>query len=289
MSNRLYPSRRDDDADFGPGDELRDELKGKPIAVRGCIDFLKGDWSEYTNTLGMPAHCDSLRPCFACNCSSLNMYDVEGLSMDNAPWRLNGDDDYFAACGACENTPHIDGPAMLEEVVGNTTFDRNRRIGNRVEPSAALPDIGKLENLQPPATTVVWRPACETMTRHRNMVFHPAYSLIPSKCLIIDTLHCIYLGIMQVFCREALWWMIVAGIWGLGSAMDETVAIAVECFRSDLIAFYKVRRRSRRPGESALTETWGVFLCLLHLLHRHRDRLIQGSFSSFVVACGEDT
>ena len=94
--------------------------------------------------------------------------------------------------------------------------------------------------------------------------------------------------------------------------MDETVAIAVECFRSDLIAFYKVRRRSRRPGESALTEvhdvtskmvgspsdkrlkakgaeTWGVFLCLLHLLHRHRDRLIQGSFSSFVGACGEDT
>ena len=69
------------------------------------------------------------------------------------------------------------------------------------------------------------------------MVFHPAYSLIPSKCLIIDTLHCKYLGIMQVFCREALWWMIVAGIWGLGRAMDETVAIAVECVRSDLIAF----------------------------------------------------
>ena len=75
-------------------------------------------------------------------------------------------------------------------------------VSGRSEPSAALPDVGGLENLEWAHLYVCfWRTSTESLARHRNPLFCTELGLSPNRSLTVDALHCLYFGAMNVWCR----------------------------------------------------------------------------------------
>ena len=50
-------------------------LPNTAMRARFATLFVKGDWSEYSLTMGFPTWNDGLRPCFRCNASTGNLQD----------------------------------------------------------------------------------------------------------------------------------------------------------------------------------------------------------------------
>ena len=170
----------------------------------------------------------------------------------------------------------------------------NLRAGDRLEPSPGVPDVGMLGELPLPAEIVMWRSGSESLTKHRNPLFDEELGTLPQRCVVVGTLHCLYLGVMLVWCRVVLWMLVDAGIYGAMSTDEENIQTAVLVLRHNLMEFYKARHRER-PGEnltrvSDLTpkmlgsrtepkcktkgaETWGMLLFLLGELQLHVGRL----------------
>ena len=299
------------DGPFGLADATRSANAGKPIP-RGAVLFVKGDWAEYSVSLGFPAWNDGLRPCYACNCSGEGLHDATGVSLVATPWRDNGADDYFEACARCERkivlTERLHG--LMKPLV---QYDKRKdgarglaliapipelalRTGDRVEPSAALRDVSMFFELRSfPVEIVVWRQADETLTRRRNPLFDKSIGLTPSESLTEDTLHCLYLGVMHAFCKHLVWRVMMSGIWGLVGTQDESLEAAAMCFGHELAAWYKARSKERptekltritthsflkligSPSDRRLrtkgAETWGLLLFLVHVVDRDCARL----------------
>ena len=72
------------------------------MPLRAAVLFVKGDWSEYVTSFGLPSWQDARRPCFACNASGSGLKDFEGAGPLSAPHREHEEGDYEAACALCE-------------------------------------------------------------------------------------------------------------------------------------------------------------------------------------------
>jgi hypothetical protein len=70
----------------------------------------------------------------------------------------------------------------------------------------------------------------------------------PSRCLVIDALHAVNLGIMHVFARHAVWYLLVSGVYGGYGNQDERLQIACLVFRHELMTWYG-RRHREHPHE----------------------------------------
>jgi hypothetical protein len=110
--------------------------------------------------------------------------------------------------------------------------------------------------------------------------------------MTIDTLHCLYLGIMLVWCRTVMWLVLPSGVYGSGGLAEESLATSLLVLRIELLNWYPEYER-KHPGEvltrvSDLTikmfgkasepkcktkgaETWGFLLFLCDVLLRHAD------------------
>ena len=227
LASAALPDQRHD-GPFGLADATRAAAAGKPI-IRGAVLFVKGDWAEYAVPLGFPSWNDGLRPRYACNCAGEALLEAIGVSLTATPWRDNTAGDYFEACAKCERTL-----VLTERLYGLmkplVQYDKRKDgarglaliapipelsllAGDRIEPSAALPDVGLFFELRSfPAPIVVWRQSDETLTRRRSPLFDQDIGLTPSECLTEDTLHCLYLGIMHAFCKHAVWRVMESGI-----------------------------------------------------------------------------
>ena len=102
LSRKMFPAARHDELPFGPEEEERMNLIGREMPFRCCVLYIKGDWSEFASSLGLPQWGDGLRPCFCCNSSPDDLYQVAGVGAMKLPWRENEIDDYFRACEDCE-------------------------------------------------------------------------------------------------------------------------------------------------------------------------------------------
>jgi len=59
-----YPIKRYDNKEFPMNDPFRVGLSGKPMGIRAACIYVKGDWAEYSTTLGFMSHMSGIRPCF---------------------------------------------------------------------------------------------------------------------------------------------------------------------------------------------------------------------------------
>ena len=253
-----YPSRRHDGDMFCAQEDHRRSLSGQRLPCQFAVLYIKTDWAENSGTLALPNWKDGTRPCFLCASSIENMYSMEGLSPVASPWIENRADDYFAACNRSERPVRVVSAQQHEEILDKLRYDkrpqggRGRCLvqpipalglepGDRLTEGAGLGDIGKLEERRRfPLDLVFWRPSTETLTRHRNPLFDREIGILPSHSLMVDSLHCLFLGVVLVFCREVLWHLLAeAGIWGQHGNMDEQVANGVLLIRHELEAFYK--------------------------------------------------
>ena len=280
-------------------------MAGQPIGGKCALIYIKGDWAEFAGTLGLPAHNDSVRPCFCCNAYGSSMYEMDGMSLEAIQWDINDDDMYFNACDRCEQIVQINNAAERNEVDGYLRYDKRTnghkgrcltrdlsingvelKADDRLEPCDQLPDIGALIDVDEfPLTITFWRTSREDMTRHRNPLFDRQLGITPKRSLVVDALHAFHLGIMNVWCRIAAWKLLDANVYGdLGNA-TETLKAGVLVMRSRLMNFYNrspekltrvadftpsmVGSRNDQKMKTKGAETWGVTLFLIDELHSH--------------------
>ena len=304
------PDQRHDKKPWMVSDHARSLRAGTAIPKAACL-YIKGDWMEFATTLGFPMWMDSLRPCYDCSAFGDNMFETSGTTLETIRWHLNGDEDYFAACERCEHEVRLQGPndiATLERFLRydkRTDGSRGRaltrdvqirgvelRVGDRLEPSESLNDVGALVSISEfPTTIMFWRKSDETLTRHRNPIFDREIGILPNRTLTVDVLHGFFLGVLNVWCRITIWKLVKHGCYGnLGNAV-ENINAATLVLRDSLMRFYSTYCKEHphedltRVADLTLkmlgtaddpkiktkgAETWGVFLFLISELRiRH--------------------
>ena len=306
-----FPAMRHDNTPWTEQDDKRASMSGAQMVMRCALIFLKGDWAEYASTLGFPSWADNLRPCFGCNISRDDLTLHEGVGPLQSPWRNNEEGDYNDACQRCERTVALDASAHQSIIDAGLQYDKRRDgskgrrllehvprlglcAGDRLEPSVLLPNVAKFESLNAfPVLVSFWRCSNETMARHRNPLFCTALGLSPHSCLTVDFLHSLFLGVMHVYCRHVLWFLIEKGVWGRMATEEETVQVVAIALRHELNQWYK-RRHAERPTEkltrvdltrskigdfgdrklkTKAAETYGILHFLLHTMDGRAARL----------------
>ena len=135
--------------------------------------------------------------------------------------------DYDLACSHCEHPRSIDTEEERSAVLGEMRKNKTNRgqclrsglptlnlhSGDRLEPSPGLPDMADLRSAPLPVHVMFWRRhadarrRCTDRVHHRNPLFDPPLMDVVDV-IMIDTLHCIYLGVIlryvSVFVGEQL-------------------------------------------------------------------------------------
>lgn len=265
LARGLCPIERHDSEPWLPSDKHRSTKAGKKLPFKCAPMYVKADWSEVGGSLGLPNWADGLRPCYECNGFGSDLFELSQCSFDELRWRCNQLHDYASACTRCEIRRELTEP-IRAAFVERLHYDKRPggskgraltrdfaplglRAGDRLEPSMGLFDVGAVEDLLLPAEIIMWRPSEESLARHRNPLFHEELGLLPQRSLVADTLHCLYLGVMQVWCRTVLWMLLDAGIYGEAGTAEEKLAVSLQALKHSLRMFY-LQRHHDRPSEN---------------------------------------
>ena len=174
----------------------------------------------------------------------------------------------------------------------------NLAIGDRVEPGGSLSEVGELDDVDLPALVVFWRRANESISRHRCALLNePELGMTPTRSITIDTLHCLYLGVMNAYVKTAMWAIFLSGVYGAIGTESENLQVAVMVMRNQLTSWYKHRHeldprekliklsklstksvgtRNNRCFKGKAAETWGVLLFFIDELRRLGERVQDG-------------
>ena len=168
------------------------------------------------------------------------------------------------------------------------------RAGDRLEPCPSLPDIGALEHVtEYPLDIIFWRRDNESVARHRNPLFSRELGVTPSRSLVVELLHAVFLGVLLIWCRVAVWALIVGGVYGHSGGGGENIIAVMLVLRSRLMQFYPQHERLNQEVLTRVAdltpsmlgsvnnptlktkgaETWGLALFLIAELRTHHARL----------------
>ena len=304
MRSGTWPVHRHDGAAFEEGETTRSAMAGRPLKWRGAIIFVKGDWTDMCHSLGFTSWAHNRFPCFLCDATQRSLYDLQNLSPVTFPHRLHRFADYEAKYQACEIWATLS-PRYAIRVRGALHFDKRKKgssgralsmdvcglmKGDRLEPDPLFRDIGQ----DPPANNPVlfWRTKNELGVKHRNPLFHSSTGIDPSRCIALDTLHSLSLGVFQDFLGFLLRAMIHDfNVWEVGGAAELRCSISAARLQAELFEWYrtesKAGRNHSRVQNFAATmlgnyqkptrslhgaETNGMLEFSVHLIARHASR-----------------
>ena len=129
------------------------------------------------------------------------------------------------------------------------------RMNDRLEPSVELRDVALFEDLQPPCSVVFWRHADESLARHRNPLFEANVGVTPTRSLTVDTLHCLYLGVINVWCKIAVWALLGSGVYGqVGVERKLRWPPSSHCGHPSWLGIGGAPRRSQRKGVTRVSD-----------------------------------
>ena len=190
----------------------------------------------------------------------------------------------------------------------------NLKTGDRLEPCASLQDVGAFEDISSfPCQVLFWRASLATMATRRNPIFGEQTGC-STKCIAIDILHCLYLGVMQRIVSELLWRLLDVNAWRVQGSVVNKHSLSMNRLRHDLANFYEARSKEARRGEGdgeeltevtdfqekhlgtsqkhalklKAAETWGVFRFMPSLLAERgaalgRERVLwERAISAFI-------
>ena len=326
-----WPSSRHDGSAWKASDGRRADRAGKPMVAKCACLFLKGDWAEYAHSIGLPTWQDGIRPCFKCNACGPDMFVAAGNSLRGLRWTETARGAHDTACRSCEVSVFLADLPGKQNLLSKLMYNKsdtgprgraliegvdaypNLRPRDRLEPSRHLHDIGTLEGHPLPSTVICWRRSEETLWRHRNPLFGYGCSSEdnavpdPVDFLTVDPLHALYLGVLKIWARNAMWCLFESGAYGCPASNQENLLKVVLVFRAVLFSWYSQRAREFKLegltrvsdftpkmagscAEHALktkgAETWGVSLFLLRELRRFASRC--GSSGQRLLRAGEE-
>ena len=267
-----YPLRRHDGKEWGPGRDA--DRAGKQMPCRGLTIQIKADWAEWGSSLGFASHSTKLYPCVCCFASQEDWHHVDDAVYGRLPWCPTCSNDYSAACSLCEIHVTLACRKDHAQVRRHLRFDRrpdggrgrclfeplprlHLERGDRLEPSGTCPDIGvgfdQLADGPFPVDICFWRRSKETLVRHRcPMMDVPGCS--PSS-LMIDTLHCLFLGVVPRFLEAAIWLCIVNNVWQVDATHTATRdQLCIQRCRAELFDWYRRKARTHGARVTELTD-----------------------------------
>ena len=171
---------------------------------------LRVDWAELCSVGAFPTWQSNLRPCITCNGCGDGLFTINGCSACELPWHLNTTEDYETATARCEIHVYADEERRRMILRAPLFYDKRKhgmrgrvlraaipalglRQYDRLEATAGLPDVGKLETaIIPPCGLhlVFWRTERDTLTRHRCPIWDEEIGVTPSRVITYDLLHC---------------------------------------------------------------------------------------------------
>lgn len=255
------PAARHDDAPWESEDDHRAAAAGARIP-RGAVCLLKGDWSEFCNTLGFPTWQTNEHPCLFCRVRKERLYDISNFSVLSFPAELKTTVGYRAAALQAERRVRLGNAAEVKQLSAALRFDKRKEgahgralirdlpglglaKGDRLEPSKELPDVCALETVSVfPIVVTFWRMSTESWTKHRNPLFCDDICGIGIETLAVDTLHTLNLGIYQKMVARVWWLLLTLDVFEVANAaggranMDETVQNGILRLKLDLVTWY---------------------------------------------------
>ena len=118
-------------------------------------------------------------------------------------------------------------------------------VGDRLEPSRTLPNIHVFEDVRAyPFDVVFWRTSVEAITRHRNPIFAEKLGVSFERSMSVDVLHCIYLGVMILWCKHVMWLCLLNGVRGGSGTLEERIDIGLEILQRDITRWCKCRHEA---------------------------------------------
>lgn len=222
LGRGTWPSSRHDNTRWWAiRDDRRASRSGTPFGFRAVCIFLKADWMEFINTLGLMSFQTQNSPCPFCLTDLTRFFELLGYSAVSMPFPWKDLTYYNAACAACERTVVISSVAMRTKIAGVLEYDKRKKggnkgrtlsadieelhlvVGDRLEPGPLLADVASFEDGIPPFSVTFWRVSEETCTHHRNPIFAQRTGF--GLCnLGVDWLHCLSKGVFQVFLAHLL-------------------------------------------------------------------------------------
>lgn len=255
LASGEYPSNMPNGATWG--ESSRRDRSGSPLGFTACLVAIVGDWAEFAHTFGVPNWQSNLAPCPHCCCKKHEMHEDDSLSPLVSPWPDLTHDEYDRAATTCEIHVVLDA-ATHREIKRNLIYEATKsgshgrslavdlpefhlRAGDRLEPSCTVPDTGAGfdEARLFPLEVTFWRVSLETRTKHRNPLYNHSIG-ITVALLLVDMLHCFYLGLLQGFSKDLLWELILCDSWDTqpGRNYEEQVSVSVRLLAIELLSFY---------------------------------------------------
>ncbi len=268
LAQGVFPVRRHDSQEWDPGCCFGDE--GGPMGFSAALIFVKGDWAEFSKSLGLRPWSVVVAPCTFCECcrEDLHLVDQDYISSEGMVSKLRTHDDYELACQACEVKVNIVSLGMRDLVAGQLATKKKVGIvvkediaplgikaGDRLEASHDVRIPMDFASLDVPFSCVFWRYNYDEAGRISDFVSHrcPLFDAdvlmtSPSRSLCNDVLHTIHLGILSRFVGVALTRLVQANPWK--SSPD----VAYKRMEADMFSWFERAKipNSRRIG--ALTD-----------------------------------
>lgn len=311
-----WPTQRHD----GPWTEADGERAlqaGRPLGFVGALLQVRGDWSEFSHTLGLADWNSRLHPCMFCHASRDNRFDTTGFEASGNPWGAVAHADMEAACQACEQWRLLDaaGYALVKAAMHYEKGSRGGGglclsadipqlallKGDRVEPFDGLQDVAKAFNIESfPVRLLFWRRSAATRCRRRNPILMAPEIGMTVNTLMVDKLHSLNLGPAMFWCSHALWRLILQDAWHTRASGEKLQQLSALQIRNELWSYYRDRRRQLpekritevsdftlrmlgKPGQQTLNtkaaETKGLVPFVQSLLQKHREALTPEEFA----------
>ena len=241
-------------------DHIRLGLVGTSLLFSACLCAIKGDWLEFTSSFAFSNWATKASPCYGCWATKANYLADQRFDVGSTEiWPDFTMQDYEEACQLCEVFENVTSMTVLRAIRGSLFYDRRKGTsggagrclrlpvagtrlikGDRLEPSASLPDIAGIDKLVAsdlPVTLTFWR-ALQQRVKHRNPLFNLLIGVLPFL-MVPDQLHCLNLGAMQRFAQELMWIMLWSSVWTDRAKKDQITWIEESLIgmRSELAAW----------------------------------------------------
>jgi hypothetical protein len=272
----VLPSCRHDGSQWLPSDAVRATRAGSAAIMRGLVVFVKGDWAEFSHTLGFPIWAHNIHPCIFCSTPLATMKQTTGFNPMSFPFELFTPDSYNRACASAEFFADVTTEDHRKLLLGVLQYDKRKEpmmphgrsliadvpsfgllLGDRLEPSKSLEDVGQLDTARLPLRLTFWRTTLQTKSKHRNPLFDVSTGVSVAS-LSIDVLHTLHLGVFKHFVMLVIWHLFDSNyclpehMWT--RTAEERISLMVLRVRTDLWAFYGVLEKRLRHKITRLTD-----------------------------------
>ena len=142
LARQEFPAERHDGRQWKVSDEVRESLAGKPLGLRGALLHIKGDWGEFSHSLGLLPWSSNEFPCPFGTADRESMYGLADLLPLSFPFDLTTAETYDAECRRCEIRVTVPDEAVHRRLKAALVYDKRDRGSMGAVPDLSIACLG---------------------------------------------------------------------------------------------------------------------------------------------------